>query len=138
LKKGSHGSIEPTPSPVDKVSFSFGYLTTRPNNKFRYKERSSTYFCKVIDRLRHICGWTPLQLKTNNSKALRCHRIKWKDQNVTEDCFGIQNEEDLVGEEAYQFCVSGNKYGRIHGFFRDTIFHIVWLDPDHKLIKRPK
>lgn len=134
MRKGSRGRIEPTSPTRDKVSFSFECF--RPHIKFCYEKRSSAYFCKVIDRLRDICGWTPLELKTNKTKALKCHPIKWKDPNVTEDCFGLPNEEDLVAGEAYQFCVSGNEHGRVHGFFRDTIFYIVWLDPDHNLFSR--
>ncbi len=136
MGKGSRGKIKATSVIEGKISFSFRYLTRGPQNKFCYKEKRSTYFCKVIERLKGICEWTPVGLKTNNTKTLRCHPIEWKDPNVTEDRFGIPNEEDLVGGEAYQFSVSGNKHGRIHGFFVAEIFHIVWLDPDHRLIKR--
>lgn len=135
MGKGPRGRIKSTSLTIAKISFSFRYLTPGPDSKFCYKEKSSTYFCKVIARLKHICVWTPVQSKTNRNPALRCHPIEWKDPNVTEDCFGIPNEEDLVGGEAYQFSVSGNKYGRIHGFFVAEIFHIVWLDPDHKLFR---
>ncbi len=135
MGKGSRGKVKATSVIEGKISFSFRYLKTGPNNKFCHKQKSSAYFCKVIDRLKHICGWTPLQLKTNRNPALKCNPIKWKEPNITEPCFDLINEEDLVGGEAYEFGVSRNEHGRIHGFFRDTIFHIVWLDPDHKLFR---
>ncbi len=138
MRINSHSMIKPTPPTADKTSFSFRYLTPGPDNKFCYKEKSSAYFCKVIERLKGICGWKPEELKTSRSPSLKCNPIEWKDPNVTEPCFGLPNEEDLVGGEAYEFCVSRNAHGRMHGFFRDTIFHIVWLDPDHKLIKSSK
>lgn len=138
MRTNSHSSIKPTPLSKDKTSFSFRYLTPGPDNKFYYKEKSSAYFCKVIERLKDLCAWKPTELKVSRSSSLRCNPIEWKKSNVTESCFGLPNEEDLVGEGAYEFGVSGNEHGRIHGFFRDTIFHIVWLDPDHKLIRSSK
>ncbi len=137
MGKGSRGRIKSTSLTIDKTSFSFLYLTPGPDNKFYYKGKSNTYFCKVIERLKGLCAWKPTELKVSRSSSLRCNPIEWKKSNVTESCFGLPNEEDLVGEEAYEFGVSGNEHGRIHGFFSDTVFHIVWLDPDHKLIKRP-
>jgi hypothetical protein len=29
--------------------------------------------------------------------------------------------------------LTANEYGRVHGFFLDEVFYVVWLDPDHKL-----
>ncbi|QXE21583.1 hypothetical protein B6N60_00260 [Richelia sinica FACHB-800] len=42
------------------------------------------------------------------------------------------DEEQLVGQP-YQFQLSSNEYGRVHGFFIENVFYIVWLDPDHLL-----
>lgn len=111
MNKVSRNKIEPTPLPKDLISFSLKYL--RSTDKFCYEEKDRQYFCKMLNRL-------------------RCHPIDWNDPNITENCFGLPNEEDLVGEP-YQFCISGNKYGRVHGFFIASAFHIVWFDPGHKL-----
>ncbi|MCK5211832.1 hypothetical protein KAJ89_03965 [Candidatus Parcubacteria bacterium] len=70
-----------------------------------------------------------------NSDGLRCHRIKFNDKNVTEDSFGIPNLEEL-DDEAWQFHLSTNEHGRVHGYFIGNIFSIVWLDPKHNLYKR--
>lgn len=35
--------------------------------------------------------------------------------------------------EPYQFSLSSHVNGRVHGFFLDHVFHIVWLDPNHRL-----
>jgi hypothetical protein len=32
-----------------------------------------------------------------------------------------------------QFMISKNEHGRVHGFARDNVFHVVWFDPEHKL-----
>jgi hypothetical protein len=66
----------------------------------------------------------------NRSSALRCHPIKWED--TSENGFGLLNEEQLV-DTPYQFSISANKHGRVHGFLIDEVFYIVWLDPGHLL-----
>jgi len=71
-----------------------------------------------------------LELLQNGSKTLRCHKIKWNE--VTEDSFGMTNEDQLVSNP-YQFQITANAYGRIHGFFINEVFFIRWLDPHHNL-----
>lgn len=83
-----------------------------------------------LERLRDVSRCSFQELLSNRSKALRCHPIDWSD--TSESGFGIPNEDDLV-DTPYQFSISSNKYGRVHGFFIGEIFYIVWLDPDHKL-----
>jgi hypothetical protein len=61
----------------------------------------------------------------NGSKSLRCHAIDWN--KVTESGFGFPNEDELV-DKPYQFQLSSNEHGRVHGFFIDEVFYVVWLD----------
>jgi hypothetical protein len=58
------------------------------------------------------------------------HPIKWED--TSENKFGFPNEEQLV-DTPYQFSISSNEHGRVHGFFIAEVFYIVWLDPNHLL-----
>ncbi len=73
---------------------------------------------------------TRQELTSNRSRALRCYTIDWED--TSETCFGLPNEEQLV-DTPYQITISANEHGRMHGFFIDEIFYIVWLDPEHRL-----
>jgi hypothetical protein len=73
-----------------------------------------------------------LELINNTSKALRCHDIEWEDAGVTEESFGLNNEEQLV-DKPYQFSITQSMYGRVHGFFIEDIFFIRWIDKDHNL-----
>jgi hypothetical protein len=41
------------------------------------------------------------------------------------------NEDTLVGDNAWQFSISANVYGRIIGFIIGNIFCIVWIDIEH-------
>ncbi|MDZ8257764.1 hypothetical protein [Nostoc sp. ChiQUE01b] len=84
----------------------------------------------MVDRLKALSSLTAQELLVNRSSTLRCHPIKWED--ISERAFGLPNEEQLV-DIPYQFSISSNKHGRVHGFFLDEIFYIVWLDPNHLL-----
>jgi hypothetical protein len=135
-KKGSNASLgkalESTSSVGagdGRVRFSFKYLdTTHP--KFAFKSQGSAYLVVLLDRLRDLSQLTMQELLSSRSKALRCHPIDWDE--VSEDSFGIPNEEQIASQP-YQFSLSSNAHGRVHGFIIDTLFYIVWLDPNHAL-----
>jgi hypothetical protein len=60
---------------------------------------------------------------------------KWLLENpdtTEKDGFAHLNEQ-LRQIPAYQFQVSSNEHGRIHGLVIGNIFFIIWLDPDHRL-----
>jgi hypothetical protein len=83
--------------------------------------------------LKVLSGLTAQELLLNRSSALKCHPIKWED--TSEDGFGLPNEEQLV-DTPYQFSLSSNEHGRVHGFFIDQVFYIIWLDPNHRLYSK--
>lgn len=121
--------IRPTTLKREGVSFSFKYLDTN-NYKFAYRSQSINYWTTLLDRLKALSDLTALELIRNRSQALRCHPIDWS--TTSESGFGIPSEEQLV-QVPYQFSLSSNAHGRIHGFFIEEVFHIVWLDPNHLL-----
>lgn len=115
---------------IPKVSFSFMYYQDDKEN-LGIRGRDVRYLEVLLRRLRDLSKFTVQEIVNNRSKSLRCHPIDWQD--TTEPLgFGIPNEDKLV-VTAYQFQISANEYGRVHGFFRDNVFYIVWLDPDHNL-----
>ncbi|MCT7952859.1 hypothetical protein NG798_23960 [Ancylothrix sp. C2] len=65
------------------------------------------------------------------SPALRTHEIKWSD--TTEPAGFTCLNSTLREQPAFQFAISSNEYGRVHGFLLDRIFYVVWLDPHHRL-----
>lgn len=68
---------------------------------------------------------------SNKGQGLRAHPIKWHE--TSEKCFDLPAEEQLV-DTPYQFMLTSNEYGRVHGFFINTTrFYIVWLDKLHEL-----
>jgi len=133
--------INPTPTqPPSRISFSYKYLETQ-NSKFPCGNGDIKYWTTFIKRLKAISSMTAKELQNNNSKALRCHRIDWA-ETTEKNGFGIPKPKDEYGKEienydiaaeAYQFAITANECGRVHGFFIEEIFYIVWLDPNHLL-----
>lgn len=112
--------------------FSFKYVSFQ-NPKFQVEDRKTNYFLCLIGRfqgLSHL-GIDILTSDTKN-KALRSHPIDWDDSRVTEKCFGIPNENEIA-YMPWQFELTVNEHGRIHGFLIGNIFNIVWFDPCHNL-----
>ncbi|MBE9198001.1 MULTISPECIES: hypothetical protein [unclassified Nodularia (in: cyanobacteria)] len=130
ITKDSKLGIKPTKLKSSQgISFSFKYYQNG-HTKFCCTERAVIYWLTLLDRLKALSSLTAQDLLINRSSSLRCHPIKWED--TSESGFGLPNEEQLV-DTPYQFSLSSNEHGRVHGFFIDEIFYIVWLDPDHLL-----
>jgi len=112
------------------ISFSFRYYQD-DKDKFSIGDRDGKYLNSLLRRLRDLSQLKAEELINNQSRSLRCHAIDWQD-TTEPDGFGIPHEEQLVNTP-YQFQISANEYGRVHGFFSENIFYIIWLDPDHNL-----
>lgn len=112
------------------VSFSFRYYQD-DKDKFSIASRDARYLSSLLRRLRDLSQLNAKEVINNQSKSLRCHGIVWLD-TTEPNGFGIPNEAMLVNVP-YQFQISANEYGRVHGFFSENLFYIVWLDPDHNL-----
>jgi hypothetical protein len=132
LADSSSRKIRSTPPKQQKptgISFSFKFFNGS-HDEFYCHDREINYWITFLDRLKDLSGLTALEMMNNRSSTLRCHPISWSD--TSELAFGIPGEEQLV-DMPYQFSLSSNAHGRIHGFFIEEIFYIVWLDPEHRL-----
>lgn len=130
-KKKPQSKIVPSqPKPPASLRFSFKYLQTQ-NPKFSVRDRDPNYFTAFLERLRDLSTLTAPEVKMNRSQSLRCHPIKWR-ETTEPNGFGIPNEQELV-TIPYQFSLSTNEHGRVHGFFIEDVFYIVWLEPNHNL-----
>lgn len=115
--------------------FSLKYLQQN-HSKFKYDNRDANYFCQLLYILSTLSSKKVNDILKDPTfrKAMRIHKIDWADSRVTETCFDCLDEQ-LQLLEAWQFQLSSNEHGRVHGFFIDTTFYVVWLDPDHALYK---
>lgn len=116
---------------ADFLKFSFKYLDTS-HAKFLYALCDTDYFCMLLDRLKELSRMSMLEFKANRSKTLRSHPIDWVDEGVSESSFGITSEDEIA-YEPYQFSLTANEYGRVHGFIISDRFYVVWLDKEHQL-----
>jgi hypothetical protein len=121
--------------PADRLKFSFEFLQIN-HPKFAYSKRQGLYFCAVLERIKDLCSWEVDEFLTKRHPALRNHRIDWKKDRLTEASFatgvnGTANPEH--DDAAWQFQISTNEHGRVHGFLIGSTFYVVWLDPDHLL-----
>lgn len=85
----------------------------------------------LFDRLKDVSHMPVKDFMINNSKGLRSHSHDW---STTTEPNGYSNlNEHLRQCMPWQFSLSSNENGRVHGLLIDDIFYVVWLDPDHKL-----
>jgi len=135
--KGRHTPNTEIPAPLKPgdrfVSFSFKYLELNGNAKFALSKCDDLpdYVHKLLARIRDIEGMRVNDFRFGGSDALRCHAITW-DATTEKNGFSHLNQQ-LRANTPWQFCVSVNEHGRVHGFFVESVFFIVWLDPKHLL-----
>jgi len=123
------------PDPQRRISFSFRHIE-QAHEKFHYAQRDASYFCKVLERLSAMSNFTVQEFHASRSPAVRAHPISWEGTSEP-DGFANLNEQ-LRSSTPFQFAISANEHGRVHGFFVDHVFFVVWLDPDHQLYSGEK
>ncbi|MEL6129295.1 MAG: hypothetical protein AAFN42_15825 [Cyanobacteria bacterium J06554_1] len=129
ITKGRLSGIQAVAVKPQGLSFSFKYFQQQ-NKRFSVCDRDIAYWLTLLARFKGLSGMTVQELLRSRSKAIRCHPITWQD--TSQRCFGLPNEEQLV-DTPYQFSLSANAHGRVHGFFINDVFYVVWLDPEHRL-----
>ena len=117
--------------PDDLMRFSFRHYT--PFEKFSLPAVNDlgAYLPHLLDRLKSLSSMRLSEFVNNHNKALRIHVLKWED-TTEHDGFKHLNEQ-MQECQPFQFCVSANEYGRVHGVLVDSVFYIVWLDYGHAL-----
>ena len=139
FKKPKHKKTSPiakakeeiTINQSDFLSFSLKYFQIK-TPKFCFDNCNNHYYINLLERLKSLCSITITDFYNNRSASLRSHKIDWNDSSVTEKSFGLANEDQLVSVP-YQFQISANEYGRVHGFIINNTFYIRWFDPEHNL-----
>ena len=126
-------SIPPASPPPDAESlrFSFKYLDLVGNAKFSLERCRDGYLKTFLERLRDLSRLTAKEFRTNRSSALRAHPIDFSETTEPRG-FRALNQQ-LRAEQAWQFQLTVNEHGRIHGILLLDTFYVVWIDPDHEL-----
>lgn len=119
------------PNENQPLRFSFRHLDLYSDQDFCVDKCADGYLEKFLSRLRDLCGMSVKDFRTNKSEAIRSHRIRW--EHTQRPAGFVRLNQQLRDEEAWQFEITVNAHGRVHGLLIDDIFYIVWIDPTHAL-----
>jgi hypothetical protein len=131
IRKVDHGRgpIPKTSLKDEPLSFSFKFYCKDAD--VCPGEYENEYTQKLIERLKALSGWTITEFLTKYDKAVRNHAIDWTE---TARPNGFDHlPAQLRDGPAWQFSVSANEHGRVHGLLLGATFYIVWLDYNHRL-----
>jgi hypothetical protein len=134
VKKGRHpvasaSGIKKQPPPNPNLRFSFRIFDAT-DVELCPATFADGYVQALMERLKGLSTWTVNEFVSGGSKALRNHPIEWE-QTARPDGFSLPEQYEAY--TPFQFSVSANERGRVHGLLIDDTFHIVWLDQDHNL-----
>ena len=75
-----------------------------------------------------------LDIRGRYSDTNHIHPINWRDDRIREKSFTCLNSSlmEQIKDDCWQLGINNQGF-RIHGFFIENIFYIVWLDPKHNL-----
>lgn len=121
---------EVTIPPDEDLRFSFKHFDLS-NPKFHTDRCGHAYLEKFLIRLRDLCRIKVDEFRSNRTASLKSHRINF--ENTTETAGFSALNEQLRAEEAWQFEITRNEHGRVHGLLVGGTFYVVWIDPDHLL-----
>lgn len=89
------------------------------------------YTQTLMERLRALSTWKISEFTGRQVKAIRNHQHDWT-KTARPDGFAHLNEH-LRAYPGWQFCLTANEHGRVHGILIDDTFHVIWLDQDHRM-----
>jgi hypothetical protein len=110
--------------------FSFKYFDSS-HAKFGPDFVEDGYLRHFIERLKSLSGWLTRRFKTDRCKTVRNHTITFSE---TSEPDGFKHLPEQLWEGAsWQFSITANAHGRVHGFIAGDTFFVVWIDPKHAL-----
>jgi hypothetical protein len=118
--------------PDEYVRFSFRFFDGS-DEEICPRTLAEDYVRTLVERMRDISSMTSQEFASNKSKALRAHTHDLE-QTSRPNGFGALNEQ-FRALPGWQFQLTVDAHGRVHGFIIDNTFFVVWLDRDHVLHK---
>lgn len=121
----------------EKMTFSFKYVDlTHPD--FSPTMCGDGYLENFLGKLKAHNTTTLATFKQLYDETNRVHPIRWDGKKVAAKYRGgfsslppqVKSHADT---NSWQFAITRNKHGRVHGFLIEEIatFYVVWLDPNH-------
>lgn len=133
-KPAPAGAIKKANLPNDLLRFSFKFFDGA-DEALCPRAFPNGYTRTLMERLRDLSGWTVNQFESRYNKAVRNHKHDWQ---KTKRPNGFSNlNEQFQAYPGWQFQLSANEHGRVHGLIIDNTFYVIWLDVDHNLYGGP-
>lgn len=124
------GAIQKEKAPDVELRFSFKYFDASDAELCPPVFRDN-YTQTLMERLKALSSWTVQQFTGAQNKSIRNHTHDWEKTSRPK---GFQHlNEQLRSYQSWQFQLTSNAHGRVHGLLIGNIFYIIWLDQDHKL-----
>lgn len=124
------GGIKKAALPNELLRFSFKFFDGT-DDEVCPPAFPNGYTRKLMERMRDLSGWTVSQFETRYDKAIRNHTHDWP-KTSRPNGFAALNEQ-FHAYPGWQFQLSANEHGRVHGIIIDNTFYVIWLDVSHRL-----
>lgn len=135
-------NITPINDRNTKVLFSFEYLDLKSSkyslNNITQNNIKIQFNNELLKKLTEYSQEENFRKFINDNGVYRdrnhIHQINWNDIQIKEKCFTSLPKKlmEQVQGECWQLGINSTTF-RIHGFFIENVFYIVWLDPTHSL-----
>ena len=126
----SSGQVRSVSVPDEYIRFSLRFFDGSDEEICPLTFRDG-YTRKLAERMKDISTMTVREFTTNKSKSLRAHTHDWPNTRRPNgyDCLN----EQYKAYAGWQFELSVNEHGRVHGIIIDNTFYVIWLDHNHIL-----
>ncbi len=114
----------------EKMRFSFVHFD-REHEAFNCGGTKVGWFLDLLETIKHISNLTRIEFEYHQRQHYQVHRHDWSKTSYKFDCLPPDLMEQIE-DECYQFRLSTGS-GRVHGFFIENTFYVVWLDPHHNM-----
>ena len=125
-----------------QLNISYKYLCTNDKkysmNELPDNKTMAKFYENFIDKMSEYCKYDNFKKKISSdisySTSNHIHPIDWKDNRIKEKSFTSLNSDLMrqIEKECWQLGINNQGF-RVHGFFIENTFYVVWLDPLHKL-----
>ena len=136
--------IEPTKIYYDAKQLKFSFVNLNLNSK-KYNmdligdnKQKAKFYNDFIKKIQEYSTHKNFKKHISDNGTYRdtnhIHQIDWGDSRIRESCFTNlnPNEMEQIKDDCWQLGINSTTF-RIHGYFVDDVFYVVWLDPMHEL-----
>src|SRR5436190_429370 len=97
----------------DLLRFSFRHFAVTGKFCYPVVDEKPQYLGRLMERLRDVSSMRVSEFRSSKSTSIRAHKHEWTETSEPAG-YGHLNEQ-LKGCEPWQFCLTANEHGRVHG-----------------------